>query len=69
MSGSDDGFAMGCSLILFLALIIFSTGAWIFNSSMEASAYNKVTGNNVSTWDAMWIELRVQDAPMQRNRD
>lgn len=33
---------------------------WLIRSHMEAKAYNRVTGSNVTTWDAMWIELRVQ---------
>ena len=32
---------------------------WVFQSWNEARAYNSATGSNVSTWDAMWINLRV----------
>lgn len=49
----------GAALLLFL-------GIWVFASAMEARAYNNVTGGNVSTWDAMWIELRVQAEPKSR---
>lgn len=45
------------------AVLTAFLGAWVFSSAMEASAYNTVTGADVSTWDAMWIELRVQDGP------
>ena len=31
---------------------------WIA-ASYEADAYNRVTGANVSTWDALFLELRV----------
>lgn len=34
---------------------------WVVQSSMEASAFNRATGKSVTTWDAMWIELRVQE--------
>jgi ABC-type methionine transport system permease subunit len=51
--------------LLFALLLAFAigipAGVWIFKSSMEARAFNNVTGKNVSTWDAMWIELRVQE--------
>jgi hypothetical protein len=30
---------------------------------MEARTYNKLTGAHVTTWDAMWVDLRVQDKP------
>lgn len=44
-----------CSLALLAA-------AWIVSSTMEARAFERLTGNHVTTWDAMWVELRVQAA-------
>lgn len=29
----------------------------------EAKTYNKLTGAKATTWDAIWVELRVQDTP------
>ncbi len=46
-----------------IAVIVIALSFWIFTSAMEANAYNRATGSNVSTWDAMWIELRVQAGP------
>lgn len=51
---------------LILVIALGALGWWIFRSSMEASAYNRVTGSNVTTWEAMWIELRVQEAPQSK---
>lgn len=42
--------------------------AMVFDAYMEAKAYNSITGSNVSTWDAMWVELRVQDTPKQPSK-
>jgi len=42
-----------------IAMLVF----WIFSSAMEAKAYERITGKKVSTWDAMWVELRVQAGP------
>lgn len=50
------------SLIL-LAILAIPAGIWVFQSAMEARAYEHATGVKVSTWDAMWVELRVQNAP------
>lgn len=47
--------------ITFVSIAI-AIGFWIFSASLEAQAYNRITGKNVSTWDAMFVELRV-DAP------
>ena len=56
----------GCELVIYLLIFVLTFGAcvgfWVFSSSMEAAAYNRVTGKHVSTWDAMWIELRVQES-------
>ena len=50
------------SMVLFAAtLILAMIVVWVTKSHFEAQAYNNVTGKNVSTWDAMWIELRVQE--------
>lgn len=39
--------------------LLFTFGMWVFKSHMEAKTYNKITSSNVTTWDAMWIELRI----------
>lgn len=52
------------ALIAVGAFVLGALGAgWVFQSSMEARAYNRITGSDVSTWEAMWVELRVQDSP------
>jgi hypothetical protein len=35
----------------------------------EADAYNRVTGANVSTWDALFLELRVDGHPGKKGGD
>lgn len=50
-----------CVLLLILCSLAFT----ILSAKMEAEAYNRATGANVSTWDALWIELRVQAAPKE----
>jgi hypothetical protein len=34
---------------------------WYAASAVEARAYNRITGSNVSAFDAMFVELRVQE--------
>jgi uncharacterized membrane protein YhfC len=48
-------------LLAALAVLSLPIGAWVFASRMEAAAFNQVTGGHVTTWQAMWIELRVQE--------
>jgi hypothetical protein len=40
-------------------IICLLCGGWVFRSCMEARTYRHLTGMDVSTWDAMWIQLRV----------
>jgi hypothetical protein len=47
--------------LLVLVAIAVLCVAWVFPSYMEARAYNHATGAHVSTWDAMFVDLRVQD--------
>ena len=47
--------------VLLGLLLIGAVSWWVVKSSFEASTYNRLTGANVSTWDAMWVELRVQE--------
>jgi hypothetical protein len=48
--------AIGAIVFTFIAI---TTGPWIVSSYFEAQAFNRLTGKNASTWDAMWVELRV----------
>ena len=34
---------------------------WVAKSACEASAFTRMTGKPASTWDAMFLELRVQE--------
>ena len=52
-------FYSACLFVLF----VISMAVWSFQAKMEASAFNRLTGAKVSTWDAMWVELRV-DVPV-----
>ena len=49
-------------MILVVAVFLFmALSIWVGKSFFEAMAFNAATGKNVSTWDAMFIELRIQE--------
>lgn len=54
----DGGWLELVIILLIVGLLLFS---WPICSYFEARAYNNITGKNVSTWDAMFVELRVQE--------
>ena len=47
--------------IVFGGLLLLSVVAHSVVSYFEARAYTNVTGRHVSTWDAMFLDLRVQE--------
>ena len=34
---------------------------WLIRSYNEARVFQKLTGKQVTTWDAMWVDLRVME--------
>jgi isoprenylcysteine carboxyl methyltransferase (ICMT) family protein YpbQ len=44
------------TLIIVLPLLL---GAWVTMSHFEAKVYNEITGENISTFQAMFVQLRV----------
>lgn len=47
-------------VILFIVCLI---SAIPIQAYMESRTYNKLTGANTTWFDALWVELRVQDQP------
>lgn len=59
----DDG-CFGCCMWVGLGsfLLVCVMGWKLFSAGQEAATYRRLTGNEVTTWDALWVELRVQDS-------
>lgn len=58
---SDDKVTVIVCVIGLMLIFGLAFGCNYIKSSFEASTYNKLTGKNVSAWDAMWVDLRVQE--------
>ena len=44
----------------FLSVILFaSVVCWVIGSHFESKTYTELTGRTVTTWQAMWVQLRV----------
>ena len=48
-----------------LGVVVVMT-AWIGFSYMEASTYNRITGEKLTPWDAMWVGLNIQPRALVR---
>ena len=42
-----------------ILMIVFTVCLWVLQSNIEANVYNRETGANITTWEAMWTNLRV----------
>lgn len=47
-------------LLAVVAVITVPLGLWLLKCHLEASAFNRLTGKHATAWDAMWVQLRVQ---------
>lgn len=59
---TDWGYVGIMSIIV--SFIVLLIALVLFQPYMEARAYERVTGKHVSVWDAMFLDLRVQE-PMK----
>jgi hypothetical protein len=50
----------------FLASLLFICGLAVLGWHMESRTYNRLTGASTTWWDAVWVELRVQDQPIKQ---
>jgi Tfp pilus assembly major pilin PilA len=58
--------------IIELLTVIFTIAAvcaGLAQPYYESKAYNALTGANTTYWDAVWLELRVQDQPVKSIKD
>ncbi len=44
--------------VLLAILIIIASVLW-YSARVESSVFNRLTGNEVTQWEALWINLRV----------
>ena len=59
---TDWGYVGIMSIIV--SFIVLLIALVLFQPYMEVRAYERVTGKHVSVWDAMFLDLRVQE-PMK----
>ena len=50
-------------LRLAFCCVAFIAGVILLSAYFEASAFNRLTGQNATLWDALFTELRVQGIP------
>lgn len=55
---SPENLIKGGVVICVLFACVIAASIWL-DCHMEAKVYNRLTGENVTAWDAYWVELRV----------
>lgn len=53
---SDNAMAL-----FIVGLVLFVLMIGILQPKFEADAYSRLTGKKVGYWDALWLDLRVQE--------
>lgn len=51
------------------AIIFGAVVAWTIQSCNESQVYNRLTGASTTTWDAMWVELRVVEPLREKQNE
>jgi hypothetical protein len=51
------------------ACIALSIAFWVGVSYYESRSYNRLTGAETTTWDAMFLQLRVEAAPIKHGTE
>lgn len=47
------------AIALFIAVLAILVVVDVLAARFEAAAFERVTGKHVTTWEAMWLDLRV----------
>lgn len=58
---------LGIAILIFAAFLVVLVCIKLIASYNEATTYNRLTGAHATTWDALWVELRVQAEPMRKD--
>jgi len=45
--------------IVTVVFISLGLGIWVYQSKVESDTYNRITGKDITHWEAMWTNLRV----------
>lgn len=61
----NDELRSWCVVALFVMFVVACGSAYVLISGQEAAAFNRLTGGQATTWDAMWTSLRVVGSEKQ----
>jgi len=55
---SDKAIEIICGVSVLMIMILLLV-VWVFKGSMTAEVYNRETNSNITTWEAMWVNTRL----------
>lgn len=59
MSTNEEIRTIKVTAFFLSAIIAVACFCWVVKSHFEARTYTELTGRTVTTWQAMWVQLRV----------
>ncbi len=45
-------------IVAIVSLMLILLG-WAYSGHIEAQTFNRMTGNDMTTWEAMWVNARI----------
>ena len=45
--------------LMFGVIALIFIPIWVFKSNIEAKTYSRLTNHTLTTWEAMWVEARI----------
>lgn len=64
-----QSFIVKYTLAMLIGTFVLVFSSSYFNAYFKAKAYNRLTGSNVSTWEAMYVPLYISKPELEYNED
>lgn len=55
----SDGRELFWSAVFLAAVLIVIGTFWVYGASVEAETFTRLTGNEITAWEAMWVNARI----------
>lgn len=65
MVRDNESLGIAGMIAAFVLIVAIAVAIDWVSAAAEAAAYNRVTGKHVTTWDAVWLDLRIQSEPKE----
>lgn len=61
MEGSEMPKEIAASIIMVITVVALIAGFAVFAATQEAASYRRFCNTQVTWWDALWLDLRIDE--------